>query len=281
MNVGMRALCIAATASLIPLATAAPIVLSGAGADAAAIQATVDAFRAALGDPDNGSAPGSQGAGRREVTWDEGGDAAPQEFFSGVPPMTTFVDRGSVFITLGPDAFVISGQPDPEFGGINPSYPAIFQTFSSPRLFGILGFPAMFVVFTVPGTTPTQYPVNPPVVSSGFGAVFTDVDLANTTSLEYFDASGSSLGTYFVPTQNEGLSFLGVKFDDAIVASVIIRAGNASLFSEDGGDLDVVAMDNFIFGEPRAFVVHEPATLVLLSVALLALLWRREKRSES
>ena len=35
--------------------------------------------------------------------------------------------------------FEISGQPSPEFGEINATYPAIFQTFSAPRLFSPLG----------------------------------------------------------------------------------------------------------------------------------------------
>ncbi len=136
----------------------------------------------------------------------------------------------------------------------------------------------MEVMFTIPGPPPSQFPPDPLAVSSGFGAVFTDVDLANTTSLEFFDAAGNSLGMFFAPTQNEGLSFLGVKFDDAIVARVRIFAGNMSLGGNDGGDVDVVAMDDFIFGEPRAFVVDEPATLGLLGIAILALLRRRETK---
>ena len=34
---------------------------------------------------------------------------------------------------------------------------------------------------------------------SGFGAVFTDVDTPNQTSIQYFDFNGTSLGTFFVP----------------------------------------------------------------------------------
>jgi hypothetical protein len=175
---------------------------------------------------------------------------------------------------LGPDALAISGQPAPEFGDINPAYPGMFQTFSSPRLMGIIGFPAMNVIFTIPGPPPSTFPLNPPVVTSGFGAVFTDVDLPDTTSLEFFDVHGRSLGRFFVQPQDNGLSFLGVTFDDAIVASVQIFAGNASLGAIDGPGIDVVAMDDFIYGEPRAFV-DEPATLSLLAAALLALLGRR------
>jgi len=58
----MRAYCVAIAvfiALVLPMsAGATPIVFEGAGDDAASIQGTVDAFRAALGDPNNGNAPG-------------------------------------------------------------------------------------------------------------------------------------------------------------------------------------------------------------------------------
>ena len=62
--------CLAAFAQL---ASAVPITVAAAGPDAADIQATVDAFRAALGDPNNGNAPGPLASGRREINWDGGG----------------------------------------------------------------------------------------------------------------------------------------------------------------------------------------------------------------
>ena len=51
-------------------------IVSGSGANPAAIQAVVDQFRLDLGDPNNGNTSGSQDAGRREVNWDGGGAAA-------------------------------------------------------------------------------------------------------------------------------------------------------------------------------------------------------------
>ena len=38
---------------------------------------SVDAFRLALGDPNNGNAPGPLPSGRREINWDGGGDSPP------------------------------------------------------------------------------------------------------------------------------------------------------------------------------------------------------------
>ena len=63
-------------ALLIMPAAAGATTFSGAGANAAAIQGTVDAFRAALGGVDNGNAAGPLDTGRREINWDGGGATA-------------------------------------------------------------------------------------------------------------------------------------------------------------------------------------------------------------
>jgi len=111
------------------------IVYSGAGPDAPSIAPVVDAFRNVLGN-NNGNTFLQQPGGRREINWDGGGAAAPATTFPS--PMTTFnsgaLTRGGVFTTPGA-GFEISGQPNPEFGDLNPSYPGIFAPFSAPRLF--------------------------------------------------------------------------------------------------------------------------------------------------
>jgi hypothetical protein len=53
------------------------------------------------------------------------------------------------------------------------------------------------LTFVVPGT-------NSPALTSGFGAVYADSDIAGVKSFEYFDASGVSLGSFEVPTFNNG-----------------------------------------------------------------------------
>jgi hypothetical protein len=266
-------LCLAAALILTtPTRTlASPItIVSEAGGNPAAIQAAVDQFRAALGDPNNGNAPGSQPAGRREVNWDGGGDAALAAVFPS--PMNNFnaggTTRGLVSTTpvTGPGiALTQSGQPSPEFGEINPTYPDIFQPFSSPRLFAAIGSNVIDANFFVPGTST-------PAFVSGFGAVFTDVDFPNDSRLEFFDIANSSLGTFFVTPANNGLSFLGVTFSDP-VSRVRITFGHTSLGPNDGPIADVVALDDFFFGEPQA--VPEPSTMLLLGTALAAIAARR------
>ena len=219
----------------------------------------------------NVNAAGSQATGRREINWDGGGAAANATIFP--TPMNTFnsgaTTRGLVSTTPGL-GLEISGQPAPEFGDINPSYPASFQTFSSPRLFTAIGSNIIDVLFFVPGT-------NTPAAATAFGAVFTDVDLANTTSLQLFSATGISLGTFFLPAFNNGLSFLGLISSDAI-GRVRIVAGNTALSANanDGGPIDVVALDDFIYGEPGAVeAVPEPVSLSLLGIGVGAFMLNR------
>jgi uncharacterized repeat protein (TIGR01451 family) len=227
------------------------VVFSASGASPAGIQATVDSFRAALGAL-NPNTPGSFGSGRREINWDGVPDAssAPNNlaanFFNVNSP------RGVVFTTPGTgfqvSARVASGTPV-LFGNINPTYPTTFQAFSPERLFTALGSNIVDVQFFVPGSAT-------PALSRGFGAVFTDVDAANTTSIALFDGNNNSLGQFFVPAGvSGGLSFLGIVEPAASIARVRITSGNTLLGPNDNGTtIEVVVMDDFIYGEPVSTV---------------------------
>jgi len=233
------------------------VVFSGSGATPAGIQATVDSFRAALGTL-NPNTPGSVGSGRREINWDGVPDAfsAPNnlaaDFFNVNSP------RGVVFSTPGTgfqvSATAASGTPV-RFGNINLTYPTTFQTFSPQRLFTALGSNIVDVTFFVPGSAT-------PALSRGFGAVFTDVDAVNITSITLFDSNNNSLGQFFVPAGvSGGLSFLGIVEPTANIARVRLTSGNTALGPNDNGTtIEIVVMDDFIYGEPVSAVA--PPTIV-------------------
>jgi len=260
-------------------AFAAPVLFSAAGATAGDILTTVNDFRAALGSPNNANTAGPLASGRREINWDGGGTANtiggnPFEGFENI--------RGAEFTTPAPGTGFLQAPPS---GGVdnglagffsNPSYGTIFTTFSAARLFTPVGSNITDTRFSIPGTNGGT-----PATVSGFGAVFADVDLPSTTTLEFFNLLNQSLGVFNVPVANNGLSFLGVFFNAGeTVARVRITTGNTALSStaNDGSGVDVVAMDDFIYSEPQT-VVPEPASLWLLGGGLMAVARRLRRRA--
>ena len=220
-------------------------VQQAAGTSAAAIQSAVDAYRADLGAL-NPNVAGSFASGRREINWDGVPDAfaapnlMPADFFNVNSP------RGAVFATSG-TGFQVSanaGVAPIEFDNINPTYSSLFTIFSPQRLFTALDSKVLTVQFFEPGTAT-------PATTSGFGAVFTDVDRPGT-KIVYFDAMGSRLARFDVPISpgSETLSFLGVRFLEDRVAMVRIKSGNNRLGPDETRSRDLVVMDDFIYGEP-------------------------------
>lgn len=275
---------VALTTGLTDTAVATPITFSvGGNNTAASIQSTVDAFRNAAGNPVNPNVAGSFPSGRREINWDGvlDGFAAPNNlpnnFFNANSP------RGAEFSTPGTAVQVSAnaGIDAVEFGTINPTYPDLFATFSPQRLFTAIGSNVVDINFFVSGSST-------PAAVSAFGSVFTDVDLANTTKIEYFDPTGSLLTSIFAPvgtTGNESLSFAGVAFDAGEqIARVRITNGNTALGAgvNEIGSLDLVVMDDFIYAEPQARVsaVPEPTTLILMMTGLAALALSRQLRRQ-
>jgi hypothetical protein len=238
-----------------------PVVFQAAGPTVASIQGSVTAYRDALGGLNNGIPPEPLTSGRREIGWDGGGAISTTV---SVNPLTDFQSsRGALFTTPDGRGFV---QATPE--GLvsqfnNPTYSAIFTAFSPKRLFSAIDGEITDVTFFVP-VAPGG--INIPATVTGFGAVFTDVDLPDgsgpgekhgnrksSTLIEYYGAYGELLFSSFVPASpgDGSLSFLGIKFHDARIARVRITSGNVAPGPDDGGKQDVVMMDDFIYGEPQ------------------------------
>ena len=228
----------------------------GGDATPGSIQAKVDAFRDALGDPNNGNNPGPLNSGRREINWDGGGDATTLS----PTPFDGFLNiRGARFETpvLDPNAFIQappSGGPQGGFATFfgDPSLGAL-AVFSQQRLFSPIGSNITDVSFFIPGSGDSQ-----PATVSGFGAVFSDVDLFGSTSIQFFDVNNSMIFSRNVLAQSvgvdNGLSFLGAIGDSGEeIFRVRITSGNTPIGSSaEGSGVDTVAMDDFLYGEPRS-----------------------------
>ena len=236
-----------------------PVVFQAAGPNAASIQSTVDAFRAALGNVNNANNPGPLMSGRREINWD-GGNPNVTATTPPVTPFNTFLNtRGSQFTSKGQGL----SQATPAGLAVlfnNPTYATIFSTFSPSRLFTPVGSDTTDGLFFVPGTNGASA-----ATVTGFGAVFTDVDQPDgsqhgekiktdhSTVIQYFDREGKVLFSSVVPASpgDGSLSFFGIVFQDARIARVRIETDEAPGPNDDRKH-DIVMMDDFIYGEPQA-----------------------------
>jgi hypothetical protein len=263
---------------------------AGGDTTTASIQTTVDAFRAAVGNPNNGNTAGPLTSGRREINWDGGGATTSSP---GPTPFTVFFNSRGAGITTPGTGFLQtpldSAANAPELADINPTYVGSgtpFNTFSPVRIFTPVDSNITDVTFILPGSAPTNvFGTGIPATVSAFGAVFSDVDLDTSTSLEFFDINGNSLtgvvnvAAGSVPDQS--LSFLGLLANAGEqIARVRITTGTAALGPNDdpANGVDMVVMDDFIYAEPRS--VPEPASLTLMGSGLVGLLiyaWRRRK----
>jgi len=264
----LKAVAVGLAAVVLAVPTGAPAftVFSDSGANAAAITDTVDAFRAALGNPNNANNAGPLATGRREINWDGGGPPV----IDGTAPVTPFTvfqnTRGATFTTPGTgltQAAATGGLLSLDL--INPQYAALFAPFSPNRLFAPIGSNITDGFFSIPGTGGTV-----PAGVRGFGVVFSDVDLAGT-SLAFTTTTGATsqlpVATFL---GNQTFSFLGAFLDPAegLITSVRIITGTTALGPSESSTVDLVVMDDFLYGEPQQ--VPQPATLLLLALGLLA-----------
>ena len=151
---------------------------------------------------------------------------------------------------------------------INATYADLFAPFSPNRLFAPIGSNITDGFFSQPGTNGSIT-----AVVRGFGAVFSDVDLADATTIELFDLVGNSLGLFDVPatTGDQTFSFLGLlqQPGDPLIGRVRITTGTTALGPNESSTVDLVVMDDFFYAEPLA-IIPLPGTAALLGAALLA-----------
>jgi hypothetical protein len=222
-----------------------PVVFQAAGPTTASIQSMVDAFRLALGNPNNGNDGISHPSGRREINWD-GGSTTNLNTSPGATPFDVFLNgRGARFTTTG-TGFVQAPPSGLATFFNNATYATIFQAFSLSRLFSPAGSNVTTGLFFLPGGGEI------PATVAGFGAVLTDVDRNDTTIIRFFGKQGNLLFAKAVPASagTASLSFLGVLFGSSEIASVRITTGNALPGANDTGDKDVVMIDDVLYSEP-------------------------------
>jgi hypothetical protein len=254
-------------------------VRSGSAADVAGITAIRDQFRTDLGGGTTAGANGLFDDGtrqRREINWDgvpatfSAPNNLPANFFNvNSPRGAVFSTPGTGFMVSGATTDAGSGQPAAaNFGNIEPTYTTTFAPFTQQRLFTAIGSTTTDVNFFLPGTTT-------PAAVSGFGVVFSDVEQAGTTAIQFFDFFGNSLGAFAASPQpgSTGFSFLGAFLTDgsSLIGSVRITSGGVALGAGviDGTGSDVVTMDDFLFGNPTLASVPEPSTLAFLGASAL------------
>jgi hypothetical protein len=222
-------------------------------------------------------ANGSFGGLRREINWDGVPDmfsdpnALPANFFNVNSP------RGVVFSTPG-TGFLVSANA----GAISPilfGFPNDFQVFSAQRLFSAVNSNITDVQFFLPGTSTAT-------TTSAFGLVFVDVEVANSTRLDFFDLQNNLIfSRTALVGGNQGLTFLGgVANAGELIARVRITSGANTLVANGSlGNVndDIVVMDDFLYAEPLAIgAVPEPQSYALMLAGLGLVGWvaRRRKR---
>jgi hypothetical protein len=164
-------------------AAATLITVSGSGTSSpASIQGFVTTFQNDLGGINNGNTLMSFPTGRREINWDGGGGVSTSA--SGGTPFDVFLNnRGARFITPGTgflQATPAGLATAPPNGFNNPTYANIFSTFSPLRDFTPVGSNVTQGLFFTPGSNGGT-----PATVSGFGAVFSNVELANATEIDF------------------------------------------------------------------------------------------------
>lgn len=205
-------------------------------------------FASAIGEPDNGSAPGHHEVGRREINWDgvpaafTNNDTFPEDFFNVNSP------RGAIYEAEGGTGLRVS---DNDFADVNPTYGVDLEPFSLPKMFTTIGSNVFELEFRIPGT-------NIPAVVASFGAVIDDVDKKDVTRVIFYDKNDKVIANVGAPLRRapDEYSLVGVTFSKPVIAKVVIIMGDAPIGVgvndvSSGGTKDIVVLDDLIYSEPQ------------------------------
>ncbi|MCR8557343.1 hypothetical protein KXD93_06805 [Mucilaginibacter sp. BJC16-A38] len=215
--------------------------------DSSAIIGKLNAFRQQAGSQLN-TVPGAS-SGRREINWDgipanlANTNTFPVDFFGATDKTLPDTRKRGLIFTPANAALRVS---DNNFADIDPAYSSQFSAFSKNKIFSSVGSNVTEFKFQVPGT-------DKPAYVSSFGLVFTDVDNADATTVEIYEGD-RLIGKFKAPAADKKFSFVGLH-TSAKITRVKITSGNKAITAgvTDNANTDLVAMDDFIYSEPKAY----------------------------
>jgi hypothetical protein len=249
-------------------------VIGGNNGNSASAATAFATFKTAIGGVDNGGAAPTTPltTGFRTINWD--GVKLDGSDFGGGPnttvitpghtvgiPLNRFQERGVFFGAVYAVSGAASATDPSTFTDVNPGVAGLFPSFSPKNTFAMFNDNGIDFKYVLPSSHTTSLVSG---ASRGFGAIFDNVTIANTTSIEYFHGN-TSLGKFFVPPGPKGgTEFLGVLFDSPIVTNVQLILGTDVIFSfngskvtssgvvDDGVSHNLVVVDDFAYPEPVA-----------------------------
>ncbi len=246
-----------------PVTAGTPQIITGGGTgQSTTAAAALTAFETAIGGIKN-TAAAPQNGGFRTINWD-GVKVDGTDNVAG-PNSTTIITAGhTVGIPLnrfqGQGVFfgAIYAVSNDGFTDVNPNVAGLFPAFSAPNTFAMFndnGIDFKFVSPSGPGSALVS------AQSRGFGAIFLNVQQANTTSIQYFHGS-QLLQTVFAPANatNGAAVFVGALFNNPIVTNVLLTLGQGVIFKFDGTTVtpggmntatnNLVVTDDWAYAEP-------------------------------
>jgi hypothetical protein len=251
---------------------AAPVIRKASGANTSDLALTMAFFRQDLGGTIN-PAGNSYTSGRREIDWEDyqpvlsygdGPAQFPYEYYNKIKPLgvvfNTAYDASNSITTMNVSSPSQNNPGYVQFKRTDLTYAPLFKPFSGTKMFASLINTRFEATFCIPGT-------NIPATVKGFGAVLADIE--DYAYMTFYDEAGKIIHGEGISgtTVNDSYTFVGVSFPDGTrIARVDIQLGTTPIYESADGtkpecstptcSTDYVAMDNVIFGEPRAMRHH-------------------------